>query len=72
MKTTSDGAKKRGRGAVEMPGLWKAWKTESRFPTFPSRFATMITAYSPRTRQRPSAARRSRAASGAIVVDREK
>jgi hypothetical protein len=23
----------RGRGAVEMPGLWKAWKAKSRLPT---------------------------------------
>ncbi len=29
------------------------WKTESRFSTFPSRFATMIAAYSPKN---PSAA----------------
>ena len=27
------GAKNRAGGAVEMPGLWKAWKAKSRLPT---------------------------------------
>src|SRR5579875_1672730 len=27
------------KGAMEMTGLWKAWKAKSRLPTFPSHFA---------------------------------
>ena len=28
--------KKDEKSAVEMPGLWKAWKTKNRFPTLPT------------------------------------
>jgi hypothetical protein len=91
-------------GAVEMPGLWKAWKaksrlptlstspleippkggeiptfpqlarsglekwkTKGRFPTFPSRLATTNPVPIP-----PNTPAALRAASGVIVVDRER
>jgi hypothetical protein len=28
--------KRAEQNAVEMPGLWKTWKTRLRFPTFPT------------------------------------
>ena len=61
-------------------GLEK-WKTKSRFPTFPSHFATMtpVRLSKPKTKNRPlgglspaDAAAALRAASKVIVVDREK
>jgi len=33
MKGHAAEPKERGRGAVEMPGLWKAWKAKRRLPT---------------------------------------
>jgi hypothetical protein len=74
MKGQAAGTKNRAGGAVEMPGLWKAWKANSRLPTFPSRSATMTPVLIPPNTLAAfgRGERRSAPPSAVIVVDREK